>query len=287
MVSPYRPFDVRLNGRRTLSPSFVRLTLSGADLHQCSPTLLDQRIKLLLGASAQLDPILDGDWFGTWQSMTDQPAMRTYTLAAVRAEVGEVDIDVVLHPASGGEPAGPATEFAAHAPLGSRLLLVVADRRISGHDEVGVAYHPGPASRVILVADETALPAVQNILDAARPGVRYELYAEVPQAGDVRELHCAHAVWSVRARGQSLLESLPFGRDAGPVASTGPDRVDDATETGSLLWEETADARGGRYLWAAGEAGLIRSIRRSAREAGFEKSECSFMGYWRRGAAQI
>lgn len=276
MTNPYRPFDVRLAGRRRLSESFIRLTLRGADLAQCSPTLLDQRVKLVLGEDSCLAPLLGDDWFAAWQAAPVRPVIRTYTLSAVRPGADEVDVDVVVH----GEPgrdAGPASSFAQDGAIGSRLLLVAADVGRAGHDAVGVAYRPGDAGHVMLVADETALPAVANILAVRRPGVHYEALVEVPYEDDRRELAADRVIWRVRSRGESILDIPPFR-----VAADGSQPGDPPEEQ---LWDEGEGTTGGRYLWAAGEAGMIRAVRAAAREAGFDRASSSFMGYWRRGHA--
>lgn len=271
---PYRCFDVALVARARLSESFVRLTLRGADLDQCSTTLLDQRVKLVLGAPDQLDGLLDDDWYAAWLRADPRPDIRTYTLSAVRPDEHEVDVDVVLH-GTRQDGAGPASAFAQEAAIGSRLLLVAADRDRPGHQSAGVAYRPGGASRVLLVADETALPAVANILAARADGVRYEALIEVPHDSDTRPLAADRVIWRVRARGESLLDVPPFDSAEGDG---------DVPEEG-VLWEEAEGAPRGSYLWAAGEAGVIRAIRSAAKRAGFDRGTSSFMGYWRRGLA--
>lgn len=274
MTNPYRIFDVALAARERLSESFVRLTLRGEDLGDCSPTLLDQRVKLVLGEPRQLDGLVGDDWYAAWSAAEDKPVLRTYTLSAVRPEAGEVDVDVVLH-GRPGDGAGPASTFAQDAEPGTRLMLVAADRRREGHDVGGVAYHPGEATRVVLVADATALPAVANILAVRRDGVRYEALIEVPHESDVRELAADRVTWRVGSRGESVLDVPPF---AGASAASGEPEDD-------LLWDEAEGASGGTYLWAAGEAGMVRAVRAAAKQAGFDRSSASFMGYWRAGRA--
>lgn len=274
--NPYRCFDVRLAARTRLSESFMRLTLRGDDLGQCSATLLDQRVKLVLGAPAQLDQLLVDDWYAAWQRADPRPDIRTYTLSAVRPGDAEADVDVVLH-GTRADGAGPASAYAQDGAIGSRLLLVAADRVRAGHDSAGVAYHPGGARRVLLLADETALPAVANILQARADDVRYEVVVEVPHVSDVRALDADRVTWRVRARGESVLDVPPFDVSVGDG---------DVVEE-ELLWDEAEGAPEGSYLWAAGEAGMIRAVRAAAKRAGFDRSSSSFMGYWRRGVASV
>ena len=49
----------------------------------------------------------------------------------------------------------------------------------------------------------------------------------------------------------------------------------------------TAVSAGDPYVFLAGEAGLVRAMRRLAVDAaGIPKGSVAFMGYWRRGAAE-
>ncbi|NHN56601.1 siderophore-interacting protein [Calidifontibacter sp. DB0510] len=269
-MSAYRPFDVRLARREVRSPSYLRITLSGNDLRECGDVVLDQRVKLLLGGD--LDAVLGQDeWFAALRALPaqQQPSLRTFTLAAVRREVGEVDIDVVLH-----EPCeGPAASFAATEPIGTRAGLVAPVRGAEGADEIGVAWRPGAAREVWVVADETAVPAAANIATALTPGHAATLVLEVPRADDIRPLDAPSGTtvrWCARDRGESALDHLPF--PCGPVQ---------AFTAEEALWDETSGE--GRYLWVAGEMSWVATIRRSARAAGIDRQGSSFMGYWRRG----
>jgi NADPH-dependent ferric siderophore reductase len=121
----------------------------------------------------------------------------------------------------------------------------------------GVDYVP-PASSVqrILVADETALPAVAGILEELPAGVRATVFIAVPDAADVRALPGnADITWITDG---SLLEALksaelPFAPD---------------------------------YAWVAGESSMIKSVRRHlVNVVGMPKAAISFQGYWKRGEA--
>jgi len=272
MTVPYRPFAVRLADRERIGASFVRMTLTGDDLADCSPTLLDQRVKLLLGGDLAA-MTASADWYATWRSLPDdqRPALRTYTLSAVRPEHHEVDIDVVIH-----EPAsGPALAFAANAPLGSELVLVAGDRTAEGHDEVGVAWHPGQAREVLVVGDETALPAITNIARELDDDITGRIVVEVPTPADRRSLgepDGVEVVWCARADGEDVWKGLPFRRSG----------IADESDPDELLWDEGPGAD--RYAWVAGEAGWVRQIRLAALNHGFDKGACSFMGYWKQGS---
>ncbi|WP_232550113.1 siderophore-interacting protein [Propioniciclava soli] len=297
-MNPYRTFATTLAGRERVSPSFVRITLAGADLGDCSPVLLDQRVKLLFGAPDVLAGLAGtDDWYPTWLAApdADRPALRTYTLSAVRPTddgAGEVDIDVAIHPLHGDEPA-PGLRFALEAEPGTPCLLVAGDVTRPGHDTVGVAWQPGAAREVLLVGDETALPAVVNIAAALASDTTGRIVLEVPEADDVRAFPAPGGVrveWRVRARGEQAVglfgaPRTPSGAAVAALAdaaATDPAADDPAAD--ELLWDEAA-ADGVRYGWVAGEASWVRALRAEARAADVPKGQVAFMGYWKRGVA--
>lgn len=262
-VKPFRWFETRLAARTRVCPSYVRITLAGRDLDAVSPTLLDQRVKLALGGESSLDALAGADdWFARWRALgASAPALRTYTLARVRP--GAVDIDVVVPP-SGHR--GPGIDFATSAPVGTRVGLIAADRTRDGHDHVGVAWQPGEARRVLVVGDDTAVPAVRNICRSLRPGVQGRVLLEVPTDGDVQDVAVPRGVevdWFVRERGQRIV--------TGAAGAAHDD-----------LWVE--GCAGDRFAWVAGESAWVRGLRPLVADLGFARHESSFMGYWRLAA---
>lgn len=288
MSRPYKIYDVTLTARQQVSSSFVRLTLRGHDLADCSPTLLDQRVKLLFGDDAALDLMLTSgdDWYAALVAAgPGGPKLRTYTLVSVTPDEaddpadggwGTVQIDVAVHPISDEDDA-PGMRFATSAPIGARTLLVAGDRRVEGHDRAGVAWRTDVTDNVVLVGDETALPAVLNIVASLPADARGRVVLEVPHADDVREVVRPAGVtidWRVRERGEDVGEVF-----ASPAPVTAAD-----ADADDLLWDEISQTAT-RQAWVAGEAGWVRTLRAQARAAGVPKDEISFMGYWKRGLA--
>lgn len=285
----YRPFAVRLVTRQQLSPSFVRLTFAGDDLASCGATCLDQRIKLVFADDDQIDAALANgdDWYAWWLAeQDDRPAMRTYTLRAVRAEQSAVDVDFACHGAG-----GPASAFAVDAPLGSRLLLVGPNAAVAGSELAGVAWQPGEATEVMLAGDETGAPAICGIVERLPAETTGRVLVEVPTIEDALQLSAPAGVvvtWLARGdrpHGEVLRRAVSVWAGSAPGA---PDPDADEQEGAApeeLLWEE-AEASGGRYLWVAGEAGMVAGIRRLlVHEHGIDRRACSFMGYWKVGRA--
>lgn len=279
-VSPYRQFSARLVGRREVCPSFLRITLAGQNLASVSDVLGDQRVKLVLGSDEALAVLAGAEpWFETWRTMPDElrPAIRTFTLSGMRSradlgpEAGEVDIDLVRH--AGAD--GPASRFAEQAPIGSLVGLLAADRRREGHEQAGIGWHPRGANTVLMVGDETALPALSNLLRDMDRAMTGQALVEVPAVADIRDLGEPDGVqvhWFPRDEGRSVFEVLGHEHE-------GHHELDEA----DMLWSEGQGA--GRYLWAAGESGWVRRIRVAARAQGWPSSQMSLMGYWKRGVA--
>ncbi len=90
-----------------------------------------------------------------------------------------------------------------------------------------------------------------------------------------------------RPHGQALTEAVrALLEDAPPaVAPTGPELPDVDVDDG-LLWE-TGEGTGGCYAWVAGEAAVVRDLRRClVAEDGLDRRSVAFTGYWRLGRAE-
>ena len=290
-----------------LSPSFARIELGGpamVDFGVDGP-LYDQRIKLIFPGPAGLPALSAAAW---WEEFTALPeetrgAVRTYTIAGVVGEGADTRIlvDFVLHPGAHG----PGSDWALAAGVGDELLCVLPHRdRPMG----GIEFEPGEADRLLLVGDETALPAIGQILRElpAREGDRTgAVFVEVPSAEDVRELPTVEGIavtWlprGERAIGEPMIEAVSAHLGFSPTAAG---RTSEAAESAvasadDLPWETpTYSASGdvvseapivdGRYAWIAGEAGMVTRLRRHlVGELGMPRQQVAFVGYWRRGVA--
>lgn len=274
----YSAFPVEVRKRTMLSPRFVRVTLAGDSLRNFAAWGTDQRIKVVLplpdGSTADFG-LLDeptphpSDWYARWRALPEDErnVLRTYTPAAIRAEVGEIDVDFFLH-----EPAGPASTWAAAAAPGDRLVITGPDARM-GWTGYGLHWQPGDAQRFLLVADEAALPAVRSILASLAPEASAHVILECANAAD--DLLSAAA--PTNAHVQLLL------RNSGDST---------AIETAVRRWgaahghEARTDA--GFYAWIAGESGATTTVRRYlTSDLGITKNRVSFLGYWKSGGPLV
>jgi NADPH-dependent ferric siderophore reductase len=293
----YRFFSARVARVQRLSPSFLRLTVAGPELTGFGVGGADQRIKLVLsrdgGPVRQL--LSDGPgWYQEYCALPDQvrPFLRTYTVRAARPQLGELDVDLVLHGVEDGRP-GPAASWAAAAVAGDPVVLLGPDRSGTGR-AWGVEWAPPAEGTLFLAGDETAVPAISAIVEALPAGRRAVAVLEVPEAGDVLSLAVPPGVevrWLIRgsrARGEALGPAVHAALCelgvAAPAAGVEPEDVD---LTGGILWEVPETGADGCYAWLAGEAGMVKALRRRlVRDLGVPRSSVAFMGYWRVGAAE-
>ena len=70
-IPVFRPFTVQVSRVQRLSPSFLRVTFTGADLHECAPNGVDQRIKVLLPLPDRglADCPTGADWYDEWRAL--------------------------------------------------------------------------------------------------------------------------------------------------------------------------------------------------------------------------
>ncbi|ACQ80543.1 FAD-binding 9 siderophore-interacting domain protein [Beutenbergia cavernae DSM 12333] len=304
VASPYRMFDVRVRRLERLGHSLLRVTFAGVDLDRFADPGLDTRIKVILPLPDSRFVHLDrsSDWYATWRTLEESQRnpIRTYTTRLVRPEVGEVDIDFVLH----GD-GGPASAWATQASVGDEVVLLGPNADHPGpYHGLEFAPHAG-ATSFLVAGDETALPAVARILEdltLTDPGSVGDAVLEVPSAGDVLDLVAPDGVrvtWVVREsapHGERLVAAVQAAA-AALLATTPSPSLADASEPADvdvdaeILWEvpvSDGDAAGaGLYAWLAGEAGAIKTLRRHlVRVLGVDKSQVAFMGYWRIGRAE-
>lgn len=117
---------------------------------------------------------------------------------------------------------------------------------------------------LFLAGDETALPAIGRCLESLPSGHDAIAVIEVPTSADIQDLDIpdsVHVHWAIRDQGDDF------------VAKT------------SVLFEETADSQlptGEAYVWAAGEASRLKTLRRLFKASGISPEHREITGYWRR-----
>lgn len=290
MVDSYRFFDVVVKRRVVLSPSMVRFVFTGEDVAGMTFPGPDQRIKMFFPEVTGQKPAVPRgpDWISEFRALDDaaKPAMRTYTIRALRTGQTEVDIDFAVHGS-----VGPASRWALEAGEGDPMVMY-APTTAALEDPRGYEWHPPEGvGRVLILADESALPAVASIVEhiaasAARP--RIDALIEVPTEADAVPLIPLEGLtvhWLPRDGGQDygqrLLEAL---RGISLPVSAPGDALPDVDVDTDILWEQASGGASTFYAWIAGEAGAVLDIRRHlVNERGVDRKAMNLMGYWRKG----
>lgn len=276
------------------SPSYVRIALAGPDLADfgVEGPFYDQRIKLVLPGSAGLPELRPETWWSDYAALPEETrgSIRTYTVADTvgAGPDARLVVDFVIHPGAHG----PGSDWALAAEEGDELLAVLPRK---GVPYGGIEFAPGAATRILLVGDETALPAITQILRDFPADAEATVFLEVPLAGDIAALPeraGLKVTWLPRdGRPVGDLAVAAVGEHLGFAAHAGG-----AVEVDPDLWETPVYSSSGepldaaraddRYAWIAGESRMVTRLRRHlVGELGMPRSQVAFMGYWREGVA--
>jgi len=310
--------EVRVEAVERLSPAFVRVTFGGEGLCDLSTADgFDTRFKVVFPGPTGLLPqhsAVPEEWQAAWLGMPaeERSPMRTYTIREIRTSGDTVQLvaDFVVHEASGQQGAeviGPACRWALAARPGD-IVHVVGPHRLSPIYG-GTEFDPGDLRDLLVIGDETALPAVARILADVDPGFTGHVFVEVPTSDDIVELprhHLIDVTWLVRGsapQGRRLVGAvrghlgLPQTDLDTPLPEVPSDLDVEVWETPrySSAGEDLTSAAPARvsapdladtYAWIAGESWLVKALRRAlVSELGVERSRVAFMGYWREGVA--
>ncbi|HEY0267764.1 MAG TPA: siderophore-interacting protein [Methyloradius sp.] len=244
---------------KAISTRLVRITLSGEDLHDFESASFDDHIKVFFPKPGEEKPQLpqlgsDGPIF---VPDAERPTARDFTPRRFNREARELDIEFALH------EEGPATGWAAQAKAGQ--YLGIGGPRGSMIIPTGFDWH-------LLIGDETALPAIARRLEELPEGTRVAVIIEVetPSAQiDLPTAAEAHIQWVYRQTlGQPGIDHLGVG----------------LMKTLTQLYIPAGEG----YVWAAGEASVIRAVRQYlVEERSIDKSRIRAASYWKRGAQAV
>lgn len=194
-----------------LTPRMRRITLGGPELAGFLSLGSDDHIKLMFASSPEQQAVLDTMVLGAPAPDGVKPDMRDYTPRRIDLDLGELDIDFVLH----GD--GPASTWAAQAAPG-QFLHIGGPRSSMKVPDVFDGY--------LLIGDETAIPAIARRLEALSSNRRALVVIEVENAEEQQAFTSAAAfevIW-VQRHSEDLLDtvtrlSLPEGLVYGWIAT--------------------------------------------------------------------
>lgn len=231
----------------SLTPRMTRVTFTG-DGDELDGLMVDKpaaSVRLLLPSPGTEELVLP-TWNGNEFLLPDgrRPVIRTFTPR--RAE-GVLELDFVVH------GSGAASQWVQQAAPG-------APAAVSGP---GRGYEVDADARAFLLAgDESAIPAIGQVLEAVPAEVPVQVLVEVahPDARLPLPRHPSATVsW----------HDLPPGSSPG-----------DALVAAVIGADITPETR----VWAAGEAAAVQRIRRHLfEERGVPRSHATVRGYWKHG----
>jgi NADPH-dependent ferric siderophore reductase len=229
------------------SPRLLRVTLAGPELEGLTVEQPAASVRLLLPSSASGELVFPA-WNGNEFLLADgrRPVIRTFTPRRVDREALELDLEVVLH------GRGAASEWAEAVAPG-------APAAISGPGRGYVVDRDAPA--FLLAGDETAIPAISQLLEAVP--------AEIPTQVRIEVAH------------PDARLALP-GTDAGVAWLDLPSGAPPGDALVAAVRD--ADLATGTRVWVAGEAAAMQRIRRHLfDERGLPRAETTVRGYWQHG----
>jgi NADPH-dependent ferric siderophore reductase len=231
-----------------LSPRMVQVTLEGPDLAGLAVAQPAASVRLLLPEPGTGRLVVPG-WTGNEFLRADgtRPVIRTLTPRRLDPAAGELVVAVVVH------GTGAASEWARAARPGQPAAVSGPGR--------GYAV-PADGAAFLLGGDETALPAIGQLLEVLPPGAQVSAHIELA-AADARiplpERAGAEVAWHLLAPGEPPGTALVAAVSRVPVG---------------------ADT----HVWVAGEAAAVQRIRRLLfEERAVSRARATVRGYWKHG----
>lgn len=229
-----------VSGREVLSPGRVRLTFSGAD------------VAVFIRLEAARVP---GAWIKLFVPCPHSGMVgRAYTLRRIDLGNGTFQVDFVLH------ETGPLSSWARSSQAGDAV-------EFAGPRDGGFVLRP-ESRWIVLIGDETSLPAIQAILASVPAHLAGTVLIETAHPGD----HEAFFIGpNVRLR---WVRSAPVRFSPGSALIV-------ALNSDAIL-------PGSGQAWVAGESASVAAVRLLLLEKWkLATTHVRAMGYWKRGVAHF
>jgi len=227
------PMDVTVVATRSVTPHMKRITFQGDALRTLPAEAPAWWVKVVLPANED-----------------EQPQSRAYTIRRFDRAAAQIDIDFVLH----GD-AGPGSAWAAQAQPGEPIRLAgPRSGRMTVPEE----------GWLLLVGDETALPAISAILERLPDGRDAIAFIEIDGAAEEQPLAAPRGTrihWRHRASRASPPGALLRDAVHGTILPPGPG-----------------------YAFVAAEAFAVQAIKSRLLDT-LPPDRISAKGYWKMGAA--
>lgn len=244
---PPRFRRVTVRSLENLTPRMRRIVLGGPELDGLDIDEPAASVRLLLPPPGE-EGLVMPEWTGNQFELPsgERAPIRTFTPRHLDTGALELTLDIVVH------DGGAASDWAAAAAPGDEVA-------VSGP---GRGYEIDPAtSELLLGGDETAIPAIGQLLESLPHEVAVPVHIEVADPSARLELP-AHPGADVR------WHDLPAGAEPGEA----------------LIAAVTAVDQMPPVAWVAGEAASVQKIRKHLfDERGMTRSAATVRGYWKKG----
>lgn len=247
--------EVTVVSAENVTPRMRRVKFACADVKPFIGGNMHVRLLVPPRGRQPLWPGLGEDGRIAWPTGEDEITVRVYTIRAVDEERGELWIDFLQHPAPG--ILTPGADFARDAQPGDRVALLGP----GGGDLP-------KAERILLVGDESALPAIARIAAEVPAGTRMTAIIEVEDEAEEQVL------MSQGALTVQWLHRKHYPTDA-------PARLADVARRAI----ETADDE--TFVWVACEKEDVRAVRSFLKSRGHDRRRKYVAWYWERGCAGL
>lgn len=243
------PYLIEVARLRDITPHLRRITFSAPDLRYYPAEAAAAHIKVFLPLADQTQPDLPTltENGPVWAADAVRPLVRTYSIRAVRPQLGEIDIEFALH-----DHSGPAVNFARQAKPG---------------DKIGISNPGGPkpmlpeAEFYCLAGDPSSLPAIAALLENLPAASEGHAFIRVDSPADVIDLQ------------------KPAGVELSWIIGGTEKTADLITQFCALPLPQS-----GTQFWLAGEDRLVVKLRRYLRrERQCERNQLYAVPYWREG----
>jgi NADPH-dependent ferric siderophore reductase len=242
--------EITVVSAEDVTPHMRRVIFSCADITRFAGG--DMHVRLLVPPKGR-PPVWPGfreDGRIAWPEGDDELLVRVYTIRTVDIERGEIWIDFLQHPMPGIST--PGADFARDAQIGDRAALL-------GPGGGGLP----SAQSILLIGDESALPAIARIAAEIPAGTQMRAIIEVENAAEEQPLPTDGTLevsWLHRG-------DYPDRRDRALLSQ--------ATDAIALSDAET-------FIWAACEKTDIRAIRSILKGRKHDHRKMYVAWYWER-----
>lgn len=242
---PFRRVEVRRI--EDLSPRMRRIVVGGPELEALEIDAPAASVRLLLPPPGQRELVMP-EWTGNQFELPggERAPIRTFTPRHLDTDALELTLDVVVH------DTGAASEWAEDAQPGDEAAVSGPGRGYDIDDD---------ASGYLLAGDETAIPAISQLLEELPPEMPVQVHVEIADPAARLELPAhpnAEVTW----------HELPTGAASGDALMAAVEGLDDVPPA----------------VWVAGEAASVQRIRTHLFDVrGMTRAAATVRGYWKQG----